>query len=221
MDFSVSYTSSQVVLTGTNGTSFEDGGQTLATDTINITGPASLKLQLNQHANVVSITGDGTDSLSSLVLRLGAGKQTNSLTLDSVIADALTIHGERSNDSVTLDQSTVNGNVQANLRHASGDALDLESTTVNGDMTDQVGQLTVNQSTITGSLHDVELGKSRTLTSTDATYGGDTSIRMGVDGVVNLLSSSSGSNEFQSAVTIAGVPHHQTTVNENPGADGL
>lgn len=215
VDFSVSYTSSQVVLTGQSGTSFKVGGQTLSTDTLNITAPASIKLQLNQHANDVTISGDGTDSLASLVLRLGTGQQNNSITLDSVITDSLTVHGERTNDTVTLDQSTVNGNLNANLRHASGDTLELDSTTVNGNVSDQVGQLTLNQSTITGTLHDVELGNDRALASTDSTYGGDASIRMGANGVVNLLSSGSGSNQFQSAVTITGVPHHVTTVNQN------
>src|SRR5690242_9986708 len=50
-DFNIAYTSSQVVLTGSNGTEFRVGGQTLATDTLNLTGPASITLRLNQHAN--------------------------------------------------------------------------------------------------------------------------------------------------------------------------
>ena len=96
IDFSVAYTSSQVVLTGTNGTEFRQNGQTQATDTINITGPASLKVQLNQHVNDVSISGDGSSNLAALNLNLGRGEQTNSITLDSVIADKVNVTGQRS-----------------------------------------------------------------------------------------------------------------------------
>ena len=74
--FTVSYTSSQVVLTGTNGTEFRVNGQVMSTDTININGPATLKVHLNQHANDVTISGDGTDSLSSLTLRMGGAANT-------------------------------------------------------------------------------------------------------------------------------------------------
>lgn len=216
--FSVSYTSSQVVLTGTSGTSFEVAGQTESTDTIPLTGDASLKVQLNQHANSVSISGDGSSTLSALSLRLGAGQQDSSVTLDNVIADSGAIHGERSNDSVTLDQSTLNGNLNANLGHATGDALDLESTTVDGNLNDRVGQLTMNQSTITGKLNNAEPGKDSTLTSTDSTYTGDVAVRMGQSGIVSLDSSSDGTNEFKSSVTIVGAPHHETSVNEDQGS---
>ena len=101
VDFSLSYTSSQVVLTGTNGTEFRQAGQTIATDTINITGPATIVMQLNQHANNVSISGDGTDKLSALHVRLSAGTQDSSVSLDNVITDSLTFRGRRTNDSVT------------------------------------------------------------------------------------------------------------------------
>ncbi len=218
IDFSVSYTSSQVVLTSTGDTSFKVGDQTLTTDTINVTGPASIKMQLNRHANVVSISGDGTDSLSSLNLKLGAGKQDNSLTISNVIADSVTVHGERSNDSVTFNQSTVNGNLKATLGYSTGDALDLESTTVNGNLRDQVGQLTMDQSTITGNLRNAEGGRNSTLSSTDSTYTGDVSIKMGPSGVINLLSSTEGSNQFDSSVLIAGGPRHPTTVNQDPNS---
>jgi peptidylprolyl isomerase len=216
--FSVSYTSSQVDLTSSDGTMFKVGGQTLSTDTINITGPASLTILLNRHSNDVSIDGDGTDSLSALNLRLGVGNQDNTLTLNQVIADSITIHGQRPNDAVQLNGTTVNGNLTAVLNHAAGDTLDLESTTVNGNVKDRVGQLTMNQSDITGTLHDVEMGKDSTLDSTDTTYAGDTSIRMGPSGVLNFDSSNTGSNQFDSAVSIVGGPFHPTTVNEEQGS---
>jgi peptidylprolyl isomerase len=218
IDFSVAYTSSQVVLTATGDTEFRVSGENEATDTIDITGPASLKMQLNQHVNDVSISGDGTDNLASLNLHLGAGKQDSTLTLTSVIADSATIHGERSNDSVTLDQSTVSGNLNANIGNSSGDTLDLESTTVSGNLTDHAGQLTMDQSTVTGRTNNTEPGTDSTLTTTDSTYSGDVSIRMGKSGVVNLDSSESGSNEFQSSVLVVGAPNHETTVNEAQGS---
>ena len=218
IDFSVAYTSSQVVLTGTNGTEFRQNGQTETTDTINITAPASLKVQLNQHANVVSISGDGSSNLSSLNLKLGAGSQSNALTLDSVIADKATVSGHRSDDSVTFNQSSINGNLNANMGRSSGDTLDLESTTVQGNLTDQVGGLTMNESTVSGTFRDSQPTKSSTLSTTDTTYTGAVSVRMGKSGVINLNSSDSGSNQFQSKVNVVGNPGYPTTVNEQTDA---
>jgi FKBP-type peptidyl-prolyl cis-trans isomerase FkpA len=214
IDFSVAYTSSQVVLTGTNDTEFRQNGQTEATDTITITGPAALKVQLNQHTNVVDISGDGTSNLASLKLNLGGGEQTNAITLDSVIADKVNVTGRRANDSVTFSDSTVTGNLNANLGHAPSAALDLESTKVQGNLLDQVGDLTMNQSTVTGSFRDSQPDKNSTLTTADTMYTGAVSVRMGQSGVINLNSSDSGSNQFQSTVTVVGNPRNETTVNE-------
>jgi peptidylprolyl isomerase len=215
-NFSISYNSSQVVLTGTNGTTFKVGNQTLATDTVNITGPASITLHLSGQANVINITGDGTAPLSALDLHLGAGKQSNSITLSQVIVDSVNIQGLRSNDSVTFNQSTVNGNLRAILESAAGDVLDLESTTVKGNLTDRVGQLTMNQSTVTGKLHNEETGKNSTFNSTDSTYSAGVSIRMGATGTINLLASGNGFNHFESSVSIMGARRHDTTVNQDP-----
>jgi FKBP-type peptidyl-prolyl cis-trans isomerase len=218
MDFAISYTSSQITLSSTNGTQFRQNGQTQTTDTINITGPATLNVQLNQHVNNVSISGDGSSNLAALTLRLGQGQQDNTVSLDSVIAGKVNVGGRRSNDSVTFNQSTVNGNLNANLRHSSGDTLDLESTTVKGNLVDQVGDLTLNQSTVSGSFRDTQPGKSSTLTTTQATYTGAVTVRMGQSGVVNLNSSDSGANQFQSTVNFIGNSRNQTTVNEATGA---
>jgi hypothetical protein len=215
-NFSVSYTSSQVVLTGTGGTTFRVSGQTETTDTIALTGPASLSVSLNRDDNVVSISGDGSSSLSALRLHDGAGSQSASVTLDSVISNSVNIQGRRANDSVTVNQSTVNGNLTATLGNASGDALDLESTTITGNLRDQVGSLTLNQSTIDGKVHNIQPGKNSTLSSTDSTYNGDVSIKMGASGVINLLASDAGANEFQSDVSIVGGHRHPTTVNQEP-----
>jgi len=215
-NFTVSYTSSQVVLTATNGTTFKVGGQTQTSDTINITGPASITMSLNRNANVIGVTGDGTDSLSALKIRAGGGSQGAAVTLSSVIADSVNIRGGRSDDRITFNQSTVNGNLTALLGNSSRDVLDLESTTVKGNLRDQVGQLTTNQSTIDGKVHNVESGKDGTLNSTDSTFSDKVSIKMGPGGVINLLSSNTGSNEFQSSVTITGNRHNKTTINQDP-----
>jgi len=63
---SISYTSSQVVLTGGTDTEFRVNGQTESTDTISITGPASISLALNHHDNSVDISGDGSSSSISM-----------------------------------------------------------------------------------------------------------------------------------------------------------
>ena len=169
----------------------------MATDTINITAPATIVMQLNQHANNVSISGDGTDNLSALHLRLSAGTQDSSVTLDNVITDSLTLRGKRTNDSVTLNQSTVSDNLTANLGTTAGDSLDLESSTVSGNLNDLVGQLTLNGSTVTGKLHNTEPSQDSTLSTTDTTYNGAVAIHMGPAGVINLDSSTTGSNEFK------------------------
>jgi len=212
----ISYTSSQVVLTGGTDTEFRVNGQTESTDTINITGPASISLALNHHDNSVNISGDGSSTLASLNVGVNASQQSNSITLSDVDADKINIHGGRSTDSVTIQNSSVTGNLDARLGKSSGDTLDLESTTIGGNLTDRVGALTLNGSTITGKLHNVEPGKDSTLTSSDTTYTGKATIQMGQSGVVNLNSANAGQNEFQSAVSFLGSPHNGITINQDP-----
>ncbi len=217
-DFNIAYTSSQVVLTGSNGTEFRVGGQTLATDTLNLTGPASITLRLNRHANAVTISGDGSSQLASLNLRLSTGRQPSALNLDSVIANSVSINGRRPSDNVTLHQSTVNGNLTAFLGSAAGDVLDLESTTVKGNLQDMVGKLITNDSTITGKVHNVEPSGNSSLASTSSTFSGPVSIRMGAGSVIDLHSSASGENQFQSSVSVTGKANHNITVNQDQGS---
>lgn len=236
-DVSISYTSTQVTLTGNNGTMFQVGNQKLSTYTVNITGPATIKMRFGWGSNDVSITGDGTSSLAAVDARLGFGLwQDNSLTLTKVVADSLNVQGGWSDDSVKLDHSTINSNLNARLGFSSGDQLDLESTTVKGNVTDIASQVTINQSTINGKLRDIELGKDSTFTSTDSTYGGDVkvtmgrdatlssahstytgdvSVRMGRDGDVELIGSPNGTNIFKGQVSFDGVRHHEITVNQH------
>jgi FKBP-type peptidyl-prolyl cis-trans isomerase len=213
----VSYTSTQVTLTGENGTMLQVGSQSLSTYTVNITGPASVSMQLGHHSNTVTVTGDGTSSLSSLDVNLGRGRQSSSLTLNQVIVGSVSVTGgrwENGGDVVTLNQCTVNGNLDANLGRSSNGKLDLESTKVTGNLTDQVGDLVINQSTISGSFSDRQRARNGTFTSTDSTYQGTASIRMGANGTVNFVCSTNGPNHFESSVSISGSYCHGTTINE-------
>ena len=213
-DFSVSYTSTSVVLTGSNGTLFKVGGQTLSTYTVSITQPVAISMRLNANANTVSVTGDGTAALTSLNINLGTGRQNNSLTLTNVVASSMNINGGRHDDSVKLTGCTINGDLRADLGRASGDRLDLESTQVKGNVRDWVGQLIVNQSTIMGSLQNVERGKNSTLAVTDSTFSGAVSVKMGRNGLVNLFSSADGPNNFHGPVTLNGARRGEIVVNQ-------
>ena len=210
--FSVAYTATQVILTGTNGTVFAVGGQTVATYTASVTSPISISMRLYSRGNTVSVTGDGTASLTTLNVNFGRGRGDNTLNLTKVIADSITVRGGRSNDSVTLNQSTVRGSLNADLGFQSGDLLDLEKSTVNGSVQDSVGQLVINQSTISGSLTSRQRGRNSSFKSTASTYNGPVLLRMGGDSVVGMYGSPDGPNRFNSTQTIIGRRRHQTTV---------
>lgn len=219
-DFSVSYTGTQVVLTGANGTMFQVGGQTMSTFTATVTAPISIEMSLNKFGNAVSVTGDGTTDLSSLVVDLGTGRDSSTLSLTKVIADSMSISGGRHNDSVTLSQSTVNKNFDANLGRGTraGESLDLESTTVTGNMSDKTSKLVMNQSTVGGTFSDIQLGRNSTFNSTDTTYTGAADIQMGQKGVINMLASTTGNNDFKSTETVTGRRLNPTTINVQTGA---
>lgn len=216
-DFTVAYTATQAVLTGQNGTQFKVGNQTLSTYTVDLTAPASIKMHLNAKGNSVTVSGDGSASLSALTVDLGPGRQNNSLSLAKVIANSVAVNGGRNADHVVISQSTINADLVVRLGNSANDVLDLESSTVNGNVRDQVGQLILNHSTIKGRLDDVELGANRIATSTDTTFGGPVSIRMGNNGAVNLLASSDGPNHTKSTVTITGNRRHPITINQHGG----
>ena len=219
-DFTVSYTGTQVVLTGSNGTMFQVGNQTLSTFTATVTAPISISMSLNAKGNSVAVTGDGTTDLSSFVVDLGAGRQANSLSLTKVIADSMTIDGGRRNDSVVLSQSTVNNDLNATIGKARrpGNTLDLETTTVTGNMTAQATQLIMNHATVGGTFTDNQPGRNSTLQSTDTTYTGAADITMGQKGVINMLASTDGANAFKSTETVTGRRANPTTINVQTGA---
>lgn len=210
--FNVTYTATQVILTGTNGTMFEVGGQTVATYTASVSGPISISMQLHSRGNTVTLTGDGTASLTTLNVNLSRGRGDNTLNLTKVIADSVSIHGGRRNDAVTLSQSTVRSSLTANLGFHGGDLLDLENTTVNGSVRDSVSQLVVNHSTISGSLFSYQPGRNSSFKSTASTYNGPVTLRMGGDSVIGMYGSPDGPNRFNSSQTVIGRRRHQTTI---------
>lgn len=218
-DFSVTYTSTQVVLTGMNGTMFQVGNQLLSTYTATVTSPISLGINLGRQGNAVTITGDGTTDLAALSVDLGNGRQ-NSLTLTKVISDSINIAGGRRQDTVVMDHTTVNTNLNADLGRTRrwGDSLDLETTTVTGNMSDRTNQLVMNHSTVGGTLTDVQLGKNSSIQSTASTYTGAVSIEMGRKSTINLVASTDGPNNFKSDVTVTGRRHSPITANIEPGA---
>ena len=212
-NFDVSYTGTQVVLTGHNGTVFRVGGTDQATYTATITSPLSLKMSLNSHGNTVNVTGDGTADLTTLNVNLGGGKGNNTLNFTKVVADNVTVNGSgRGNDVVTITNSTINQDLKASLRQHHGDVLDLETTTVKGNVVDSTGQLIVNHSTITGTLKDSQTGKDANWTSTASTYTGAVTANMGRDAVIDMLGSVDGPNHFHSSEKISGPRGHKPTV---------
>ena len=233
-DFNVTYTSSQVVLTGNNGTSFRVGNQTLSTYTIDITAPPSISMNLGGRINTVNITAGTssssdannsdsesqtatttTSSIASLDVNFRNTRRGESaLNLTNVNVNTVKVNGGRGSEAVTLTDSTVNQNLQTNLGRSSGDKLDLESSTVSGNLNNRSTQFVMNHSTVNGTLTDVQRQRNSTITSTDSTYNGNVSIRMGAHSTINLLGSVDGSNHFHNSVAVQGARHRDITVNQ-------
>lgn len=211
--FDVTYTSSQMVFTGHNGTIFRVNGSDQATYTLTLSSPVSLSMFLSSHGNTINVTGDGTADLTSLSVNLGGGRSQNTLSLTKVVAESITVNGSsRGGNTVTLTNSTVNHDLNASLRQKSSDKLDLESTTIKGDVVDSTGQMIVNHSTITGTLRNSQTGKDAKFTSTASTYNGAVTMRLGRDAVVIMASSTDGANRFKSTETLVGPRGHKPTV---------
>lgn len=227
-NFNVSYTNTQVVLTANSGTSFRVGDQTLSTYTINVTAPPSISMSLGGRSNTVNVTSTTssnsatesaatttTGSLASLDVNFRNNRRGDSaLNLTDVTVDSMNVRGGRGDDAVTLTGSTVNHDLQTNLGRSSGDKLDLESSTVSGNLNNSSTQFVMNHSTVDGSLTDNQRQRNSTFTSTDSTYNGAVSIRMGAKSTINLLGSPDGSNHFHESVSIRGVRHRDITVNQ-------
>lgn len=211
--FDVSYTSTQMVLTGHSGTVFRVNGTDQSTYTVTLSSPVALKMLLNSHGNTVNVTGDGTANLKAFDVNLGGGKSQNTLTLTKVIADSVSIDGSsRGGNSVTITNSTVNHDLDVSLRQKSSDVLDLETVTLKGDVVDTTGQMIVNHTTIAGTLKNSQSGKDAKFTSTASTYTGAVTMRLGPDAVVIMASSTDGANHFKSSETLVGPRGHKPTV---------
>lgn len=217
-DFSVTYTGTQFVLTGHNGTMFQVDGKTVSTDTISVTGTLSLSMSLNRHGNTVSVGGDGTANLSQFTVNLGKGREGSSLSMTKVVADSATIDAARRNNSVLMTECTINKDLNATLGRGKGNSLDLEKTTVKGNMTDKTNSLIMNHSTLDGTFTDSQPRRNSTFQSTDTTYTGAADISMGRDGVINMLASADGPNHFKGAMTVTGKSkNHPVTINAPTG----
>ncbi len=216
--FTISYTGTQFVLTGTNNTMFRVNGTDQSTYTATVTSPLSLNMSLSSQANTVTVTGDGTADLTSLDVNLGNGTAINSLTLTKLVADSVNIHGGRGSENVTFSQSTINQNLNATLRQQSGDVLEILNSTVKGNVTDYTGNLYVNTSTITGTLKTFQNTKEANWTSTDSTYTGAVTAVMGKDAVIMMHGSTAGPSHFHSALNISGPYGNKPTLYEASNA---
>lgn len=171
-------------------------------------------MSLNSSGNTVAITGDGTASLDSLNVSFGAKSDTNSLTVNKTISGAVTVNGGAGNDVVTLNQSTINGNLSAKLGNGknTGDTLNIEETTVNGHAFVSAGTVFIEASHISGNLADTQSAKNSSLVFADASVAGLVAINMGQYSTVTFIDSAAGKNHFSSAVSFMGVRHKDITI---------
>ncbi|MEK6263159.1 MAG: hypothetical protein AABP62_31665, partial [Planctomycetota bacterium] len=198
-NFDVSYTSSRMVLTGHNGTEFRVGNQTFTEFTIHLTEPPRLVMHLGRNANLVNVTGDGTARLESIRADLWPSHGENSLKLTNVIVGNAEVIGGRNGDAVTFDHTTVNGHLRARLGWDQSDTLKLQnSTVINENTVVWTRHFVASDTTFHGRVRDVQRGHDSTLDLTAATFDKPVTIVMGPGGVVNLHSSTSGTNTFHS-----------------------
>ena len=212
--FSISYTPTQVVLTGSNGTVFRVNGTDQATYTATVASPISLNISLGSHGNTVNLTGDGTTNLKSLNVNLGNGKAANALTLTTLIADTVNVNGGRGSENVTFSKSTIHNDLTVNLQQNKGDVLQLLNTNVKGNVVDYTTNLYVNHSTIAGTLTTHQSFKEGNWTSTTSTYTGAVNATMGKDAVIMMQGSVDGPSHFFSSLKISGPRGNKPTLYE-------
>lgn len=217
-NFTLSYTATQIVLTGKNGTEFKVGSSIESSYTLSITNPISISMNLNRNANSVTLTGNGTASLNNLSVFLGPGRQSNSLTMTDVIAQSVSVTGGGASSAVTFNQCQIKRNLWVDLGFSTGDQLNLNGTTITGNTTDRVGQFNVNQTTFNGTLTDLQLGRYSLYNSTDSTYVGTVFIQTGRNSVINYLYSPNGPNHIKGRSTFLGVPGHNTQIYQGLGS---
>lgn len=209
----ITYTASQITLTARNGTQLNVNGTNTTTHTIDTAKATPLFIALNAPGNTVTITGDGQASLAWLEVRFGNDQATNSLTLDKVHADSVTVVGRRSNTNVTAQQSTINGALRALLGKQPTGSLTVDQSTINGPVRAETQQLTANQTTFDGRVSVFQTGADSTLTTTASTFNDTLAVRQGSSGVVNVNASTNGPNRFHGPQIIKGDAGHNSTLN--------
>lgn len=209
----INYTGSQMTLTAKDGTQLNVNGSTKTTYTINTTAPLRLTVALNAPSNAVTVTGDGLASLAALDVRFGNARSDNSLTLNKVLVDSVSIAGRRSNTSVAIQDSTINGPFRAMLGRRSTGSLTIDQTTISGPVRADAQEITVNQSTFDGRVAASQGGNAGTFTTTASTYNQAVGIVQGPNGVVNVAASPDGPNTFRGPQVLKGRPNNPGTLN--------
>lgn len=209
----VTYTASQITITAKNGTQLNVGGTNTTTHTINTTQVTPLFIALNAPGNAVTITGDGTARLGWVEVRFGNNQGNNTLKLDEVLADTVTVVGRRSNTAVTAEQATIDGPLRVLLGQQPTGSFTVEQSTVNGPVRAEAQRLTANESTFDGQVSIFQRGADSVLTTTASTYNGVMGVRQGTNGVVNVNASEDGPNRFRGQQIIKGESEQTSTLN--------
>ena len=172
-DFNVTYTSSQVVLTGNNGTSFRVGSQTLSTYTIDITAPPSISMNLGGRSNTVNVTAGASGSSTT---NSDTETQSAATTTPTITGTYDSVNGPKLNVSVNGRTYTLGTDSQLTTPSAGKWSLDLtgnplttQTTTVTatsyntqGDVATGTGTITSQQAIIASYLTAQHLTATKT-----------------------------------------------------------
>ncbi len=215
----ITYTASQITLTARTGTQLSVDGVTATTHTISTSKATPLFIALNAPGNTVTITGDGRASLAWLEVRFGNDRAANSLTLNKVHADSVTVVGRRSNTTMTTQESTIAGPLRALLGTQPTGALSVDKSTINGPVRAEVQQFTVKGTTFDGPVSVFQQGTGSKLTTTASTYNKMIAVRQGASGAINVNASADGPNRFHGQQILKGDSAQTGTLNvANNGA---
>ncbi len=209
----VTYTATQVTLTAKNGTQINVDGKTQTTHTFNTAAPLPLFIAMNGPGSTLTIKGDGQAKLPSIEVRFGNTSGGNSLTLDKVLADSVTVVGRRSNTAVTASSSTFSGPLRVLLGKQPTGSLTIEQTTINGPVRAESQRVTFIQSTVDGPLFVSQKGSDSKLTTTASTYNESVAVVQGAKGVINVNASPNGPNRFLGSEIFKGRTGERITLN--------
>ncbi len=211
--FDITYTATQITVTAKTGTELQIGGVTKTTHTINTTKATPLFIALNAPGNTVTITGDGTAALGWVEVRFGNDTGNNSLTMNKVVTDSVTVVGRRSNTTLTTQSSTFNGPFRALLGEQPSSTLTIDQMTINGPTRAEAKSMTVNQTTFDGRVSVFQRSSDSKLTTTASTYNETVGIVQGEKGVVNVNASTNGANKFHGQQVLKGSRNQGTILN--------